>query len=395
MSVHDLPETDAEVTLENWQTGPYVQWSFQHVDEVVPTAAIAASVTPVELPASPVDFKELPVTLSDGTKTNVNWVIDSTDTDGWAIARDGKLLAEHYPRGMQQGTRHLLMSVSKSLMGMLAGPLVAQGLLDVSLPVEHYIPSLVGAGYSGATVRDLLDMRSGIKFSEDYLDPMAEVRIIEQVIGWAPPIASDLPSTMYDFLAGLERKTEHGGPFDYRSCEADMLGWVYEAASGRKMTDLLSANLWQPMGAEFDAYIGVDTVGSGLYDGGICATLRDLVRFGELLLQGGRTTQGVQVIPQEWVEDTWRGGEDSAHAFETSPTSTLMPGGMYRNQCWFPAADNDVLLCLGIHGQMVYVNRVTGVVAAKLSSWAEPQHAWKLFSTIRAFDTIGAHLISE
>lgn len=395
MSVHDLPETDAAVTLANWQTGPYVQWSFQHVDEVVPTAAIAASATPVDLPASPVGLKDLPVTLSDGSDTTVDGIIDATDTDGWAVARGGQLLAEHYPRGMQPGTRHLLMSVSKSLMGMLAGPLVAQGLLDVNRPVEHYIPSLAGSGYAGATVRNVLDMRSGIKFSEDYLDPMAEVRVIEQVIGWAPAIASNLPSTMYDFLAGLERKSEHGGPFDYRSCEADMLGWIYEAASGQKMTDLLSTNLWQPMGAEFDAYIGVDSVGSGLYDGGICATLRDLVRFGELLLHGGRTVHGVQVIPQTWVEDTWLGGEDSAHAFEISPSSTLMPGGMYRNQCWFPAAGHDVLLCLGIHGQMVYVNRITGVVAAKLSSWAQPQHPWKLFSTIRMFDEIGIHLIAQ
>jgi len=395
VSVHDLPEIDADVTLENWQTGPYVQWSFQHVDEVVPTLAIPASPTPAALTSTPVPLDDLPVTLIDGSRTSVSSIVDSTDTDGWAVSRGGLLLTENYPRGMQPDTRHLLMSVSKSLIGMLTGTLVAQGLLDLSKPVEHYIPRLAGTGYSGATVRNLLDMRSGIRFSEDYLDPMAEVRIIEQVIGWAPPIASDLPTSMYDFLAGLERKTEHGGPFDYRSCEADMLGWLCEVAGGSSVTELLSQNLWQPMGAEFDAYIGIDAFGSGLYDGGICASLRDMVRFGELLLNGGRSALGVQVLPQEWVQDTWLGGEDSAHAFQTSPTSTLMIGGMYRNQCWFPAADHNVLLCLGIHGQMVYVNRITGVVAVKLSSWSEPQHAWKLFSTIRAFDTIGAHLIAQ
>jgi hypothetical protein len=79
-------------------------------------------------------------------------------------------------------------------------------------------------------------------------------------------------------------------------------------------------------------------------------------------------------------------------AFAASPTVTLMPGGMYRNQCWFPAPHRDVLLCLGIHGQMVYVNRASGVVAAKLSSWPEPQHAWKLFATVDAFDAVSRAL---
>jgi CubicO group peptidase (beta-lactamase class C family) len=69
-----------------------------------------------------------------------------------------------------------------------------------------------------------------------------------------------------------------------------------------------------------------------------------------------------------------------------------MPGGMYRNQCWFPRAERDVLLCLGIHGQMVYVNRRTGLVAAKVSSWPQPQDAWKLFTTVAAFDAIGADM---
>lgn len=392
MPANEQPDPAEDVTLENWQTPAYVQWSFQHVDEIVRTVTIPAPATASPLPQSTTALQDVPVTLNDGTPTTVQWVMDSTDTDGWAVYRDGQLVDEHYPRGMQPHTRHLLMSVSKSLTGAVAGILIHQGLLDPERAVESYIPSLATCGYGGASVQDLLDMRSGIEFSEEYTNPEAEVRVMEQVMGWATPTSPDLPSTLYDFLAGLRRKRPHHGPFDYRSCESDMLGWVCEAASSCRMTDLLPDLLWKPMGAQFDAFIGVDSAGSGMYDGAICATLRDLVRFGTLFLQGGCNTAEVQVLPPARVTDTWAGSSESAAAFAASPVDTLMPGGMYRNNCWFPAADRNVLLCLGIHGQMIYVNRMTGVVAAKLSSWPDPQDAWKLFSAIRAFDTIGAHL---
>jgi CubicO group peptidase (beta-lactamase class C family) len=293
---------------------------------------------------------------------------------------------------MSPDTRHILMSVSKSLVGVVAGALVTGGDLDPTRPVTAYVPDLEESGYLGATVRHLLDMRSGIRFSEDYLDPGAEVRVLEQAIGWAPRRHPAVPHTMYDFLLTLQAKDQHGGPFEYRSGETDVLGWVCEAAAGQRMPELMSRLLWSRLGAENDAVIAVDRVGTGMFDGGICATLRDLARFGAMLADHGTSLSGEQVVPEWWVEDSLRGDPDSRTAFAQSPTQTLMPGGMYRNQFWVPYPDRDVLLCLGIHGQMVYINTVTGVVAAKLSSWPEPQHAWKLFSTLRAFDAISSHL---
>ena len=161
--------------------------------------------------------------------------------------------------------------------------------------LTHYVPALANSGYVGATVRNLLDMRSGIKFSEEYLDPMAEVRLIEQAIGWAPRIVPDLPTTMYDFLVTLQQKSPHGGPFEYRSCETDVLGWVCEAASGLQMPELMSQVLWAKLGARTDATIGVDSVGTGMFDGGINACLSDLARFGSLFLNGGTSLTGERV----------------------------------------------------------------------------------------------------
>ncbi len=212
-------------------------------------------------------------------------------------------------------------------------------------------------------------MRSGIHLSEDYLDPQAEVRVLEQAIGWAPRQHPQVPHTMYDYLSTLEQKAPHGGPFEYRSSETDVLGWVCEAAARLRMPELMSQILWSALGAENNARIAVDSVGSGMYDGGICTTLRDLTRFGTMLVHGGASLPGHQVVPGAWIADTFRGDPDSRDAFAASPTQTLMPGGMYRNQFWLPYPDRDVLLCLGSHGQMLYVNVATGVVAAKLSSW--------------------------
>ena len=150
---------------------------------------------------------------------------------------------------MHADTSHLLMSVSKSLVG--HGGRCARRARQPRRRrgADPLRPALANSGYAGATVRHLLDMRSGIKFSEDYLDPLAEVRLIEQAIGWAPRTVPDLPSTMYDFLLTLQQKSPHGGPFEYRSCETDVLGWVCEAASGVRMPELMSQLLWARLGA--------------------------------------------------------------------------------------------------------------------------------------------------
>jgi CubicO group peptidase (beta-lactamase class C family) len=241
-------------------------------------------------------------------------------------------------------------------------------------------------------VRHLLDMRSGIAFSENYLDPDAEVRVLEQAMGWAPRRSPDVPRTLREFLLTLRQNTRHGGPFDYRSCETDILGWVCEAAAGQRFPGLTSELVWSRLGVDFDANIGVDSEGTGMFDGTISAALCDLARLGLMIARDGTSLSNHQVVPEAWIADSFAGGPDSRQAFALSSNDTRMPGGMYRNQFWFPWPDRQVLLCLGIHGQMIYLDRQTGLVAVKLSSWPTPQDPWKLFSTLAAFDAISAQL---
>jgi CubicO group peptidase (beta-lactamase class C family) len=197
---------------------------------------------------------------------------------------------------------------------------------------------------------------------------------------------------MYDYLTTLEREHEHGGRFVYRSADTDLLGWVVERAAGRRMADLVSSLLWIPMGAEHDAEVTCDGVGSAIHDGGMCATARDLARFGQLLLDDG-AYGGHQVVPREWVRDARTLHPDVRAAFAASDSEPYLPGGWYRNQWWFvPGMSGDVLLCLGIHGQMVFVERATRTVGVKQSSWPEAQHPAALIDTIRAFGAVGREL---
>lgn len=158
------------------------------------------------------------------------------------------------------------------------------------------------------------------------------------------------------------------------------------------MAELVRDLVWGPIGAEFPADLAVDRHGSGMFDGGISAALRDLVRLGSVFHRDGTAFSGARVVSQGWVEDTLTGGPDSGAAFATSKDAVWMPGGMYRNQMWFPTNRRDVVVCLGIHGQLIYVNRSTGVVGAKLSSWPTPQDPDKLFLTLAAMEAASTAL---
>jgi CubicO group peptidase (beta-lactamase class C family) len=323
--------------------------------------------------------------------TTVDAVMATTATDGWAVAHRGSMVAEEYLDGLTVPTRHLLFSVSKSLVAAVVGALHGAGAIDLDKPVTAFVPDLANCGYAGATVRHLLDMRSGIAFSENYGDPAAEIQILDQAVGWAPKSSPGGPSTLQDFLLALRRKSAHGGPFEYRSCETDLLGWICEVAGGQRMPELMSELLWSRIGAACDATIGVDTAGTGFFDGGINACLTDMIRFGSPFLRDGVSLTGQQVVPPAWIADTLDGGPDSRQAFAASPDDTELPGGMYRNQMWFPYLGSNVVLCLGMCGQMIYVNRSAEMVAAKLSTQPH-SHEPHMLDTLRAFDVVAHEL---
>jgi CubicO group peptidase (beta-lactamase class C family) len=391
-----VPPVGPGATLANWRMAPFLQWSFQHVREIVPTARVSrGSGAITEIPEALDSVAAIVLPHGSDGATTIGEVVEATYTDGFLVIHDGRIIAEEYREGMAPDTPHALMSVTKSFVGAVAAVLVERGALDPTAPLTAFVPELAVSGYEGAKVRHVLDMRSGITFSEDYLNPYSEIRGLQQCIGWAPRADPDMPGSMYDFLVTLRQGSPHGGPFSYRSCETDVLGWACERAGGARMPELMSELVWSRLGVEHDADMSVDGVGTAVHDGGLSTTVRDLARFGQLLVEEGQSSTGERVLPAWWIRDSLIGDPDSRQAFADSPTDTQMPGGMYRNQFWVPYADREVLLCIGIHGQMVYINPAARMDGVKLSSWPVPQDAALLAATLKAFDAVADYVQAQ
>src|SRR5580698_3210668 len=356
------------VTLANWQDPPFNRWAFQHVRELIPTARIARAAAPAPLPRAGRDILGFQFTYGDRELT-VAEMLEETYTDGFLVLHQGRVVAEHYFNGMAPDVPHLLMSVSKSVTSAVAGVLAGRGLLRVSAAVEEIVPELGGTSFEGAAVQDLLDMRAGTKFDETYENPEADVRTYERVYLWRPDDGRPRPADALGYFATLQNDGPHGGPFRYRSILTDVLAWVIERAAGERLHQLISRELWQPMGAEFDAEITVDAHGNPMADGGICATLRDLARFGQLYLRQGRA-EGRQIVPGAWIEDTIRGAPDGAEAFAPAgPVPGDPAGAHYRNCWWVRDPGLPFYYASGINGQNVFVHVPAQTVVVKLSTW--------------------------
>jgi CubicO group peptidase (beta-lactamase class C family) len=403
MSLERGPEVSgAPVTAYNWQDPPFNRWAFWHTSEILPTSPVPRGDGPPRaLPATLAapDLFGVPVARADGSAGTAGEVLDDTFTDAYAVLQDGELVAEWYGPLGAPDRPHALMSVSKSVVGCVAAVLIDRGQLDPQAPVTAYVPELRASGYVGATVRHVLDMRSGVAFLEEYSNPQSDIRRMDEWIGWQPggDGAASEPRGLYPFLATLAAEAPHGSRFLYRSAESDVLGWVCERAAGRPMAELISALVWAPMGAEHEARLLRDGLGTAVHDGGLCATARDVARFGQMLLDGGAVPDGSggtrRVVPPRWLRDGWAVDADVRGAFAASPAEAAFPGGWYRNQFWFrPGAHGDVLLGLGIHGQMVHVSRRTNTVCVKFSSWPQAQNPAYLEDTLRAFDAVGGVL---
>jgi CubicO group peptidase (beta-lactamase class C family) len=362
------PGGDRLVTLENWTSTPHLRWGFQHVRELVPTARIGrgdGDVHPLER-----DLRELgatPVRRPDGGAATVDDVVAESFTDGLIVLHRGRIVTERYENGMTPSTPHLLQSVSKSFAGVLTGIVAERGQLNVDGLVTDHVSDLAGSSFEGATVRDVLDMRTGTAYDETYTDRDADVCITEQLGAWRPARPGRTAVNLYEQIAQLENDGPHGVAFRYRSILTDLLGWILERSTGVRYADLLSRELWSKLGAEQDSEITIHR-GVTMPSGGMSATLRDLARFGQMMLQGGQLG-GRRIVPEAWALDSRTGDAASRAAFEQGELRKDMPGWLYRSKWWVQDAEQGIHMALGIHGQTIWLHPPADVVCVKLSTW--------------------------
>lgn len=363
-----MNSTFPKATLANWRQHPTSVWGFTHVEELIPVAPIAAGGGAPLKHGERLDLAALSFDWQ-GQRMSVAEALAATHTDGFLILKNGAVAAEHYA-AQTPADRHIVFSVSKSITATMAGVLVEEGLLDPDALVVRYVPEAKGSAYGDCTVRHLLDMTVSVRFTEDYLDPLGDVARYRVAMGWNPPGMIGGEAGLHQFIASIPKGDhQHGERFHYVSPNTDMLGWILERASGSTISELLTRHIWQPMGMEHDAFITVDRYGAARTAGGICISLPDLARFGELM-RGKGAYQHRRIIPESWIEDILRNGDFGQ--WRKGDMLQLFPGGRYRSKWYLADPASRILCAAGIHGQWIYVDYETGVVGVKHSSQPIP-----------------------
>jgi CubicO group peptidase (beta-lactamase class C family) len=372
---------------------PETRWSFANFRQLMPTTNIwRGDGTPSALPrALREDIDKLTFTPL-GRSEPMTWEqsLAANYTDAIVVLHKGRIVYERYFGVMNPHNPHMAMSVTKSFFGTLGAMLVAEGRLDENALVSRYIPELKDTAYGDATVRQVLDMTVGVRYSEDYADPKAEIWQYARAGGVFPrPAGYDGPTSFYGFLETLQKDGEHGQAFAYKTINTDVAGWLIRRATGQSVGELLSERIWQKLGAEQDAYMVVDSEGTEFAGGGFNPTLRDMARFGETMRLDGRFN-GQQIVPKAVVDDIRRGAnrEDFAKAgFKT------LPGWSYRDMWWVSHDDHGVFAARGIHGQAIYIDPKAEMVIARFASFPLAANTYLDPTTLPAFRALAEHLM--
>jgi CubicO group peptidase (beta-lactamase class C family) len=354
-----------DLTLAEFQFGPHNRWTFSHIREVMPTVNIPRDARRLMLLGeSPHATDDFSVSLLGRTQ-RIDEIADQQYIDGLLVLKDGKIVVEKYYGHLRADRPHLMMSVTKSVIGLLAAILEEEGLIDFSKSVAQYVPALASSGWGPDSLRTLLDMRDGADYTEDYEDMSSTVRQQDCAAGWtdADYCSTDGPSGGYEFFPIVGRNEGNLGKFVYKSGSTDVIGWVLEEATGEPLAQLISKYIWQPMGAEFDANITVDSGGFVLADGGMNATLRDLGRVGQLVLADGMAF-GEQIVPAAFIEDIHAQAGDPNWPYEKGQEAPY-----YRSFWWGRGNAEKDIRGLGVHGQYLHVAEEAGIVVVIFSSW--------------------------
>jgi len=372
---------------------PRTRYGYSHVREFVPTRVVWHGEGPVsKLARAERDISGVLFTDPNGTRRTFAEALKLTYTDGILVMHKGKVVYERYFGALDAPTQHIAMSVTKSFVGTLAAMLVADGKLDAAAPVTQYVPELKDTAYGDATVRQVMDMTVGVHYSENYADPNADVWAYARAGGMLPrPAGYKGPDNFYDYLTTLRKEGEHDAEFSYKTVNAETLAWIVRRASNKSQAALLSERIWQPMGAQDDAYFSVDSIGTESGGGGLNTTLRDLARFGEMIRNDGRFN-GKQILPKSVIDDIRRGGDPAKFA---KAGYTTLPGYSYRNMWWVSSNEHHTFEARGIHGQRIYIDPVAQMTIVRYASHPIAANAANDPVTHRAYAALAEYFMQH
>lgn len=335
-----------------------------------------------------VTFKPL-----DG-KDKMTWkaAFDANYTDGVVVLHHGRIVYERYDGCLSPTTLHGAMSVTKSLTGLIAQSLVAEGKLDENALVGMLIPELKHSAFGDATVRQVMDMTTALDYSEDYSDPNAEVWAYGKAASPLPkPKGYTGPNSYFEFLQTVQKKGAHGEAFGYKTVNADAVGWLIARTTGKTVAEQLSERIWSRIGTEREAFYTVDSTGTPFAGGGFNATLRDMARLGQLMLDDG-VAGGEQIVPPAAIASIRHGGDKAKFAKAHYDT---LPGWSYASLWWVSNDDHGAYAARGVHGQTIWIDPKADMVIARFASNPVAGNASNDPTSLPAYRAVADHLMAN
>ena len=311
----------------------------------------------------PYESKRLPASYPyQGQDHDLAQWIERTATSGIIIIHDGKIAFERYYLGNHASTRWASWSVGQSIVSALVGFAMEEGLIrSLADPVNDYVPRLGASGYNGVTLREVLQMSSGIGFNEDDADWHSDINRLARRVA--------LGKAIDDVVVSLENERPPGTFHRRVSMDAQVLAMVLREATGRSLSTYMEEKLWSRLGMESDAFWIVDGDGMELVFCGFHAQLRDYARFGLFFLNQGKTFRGQQILSARWIQDAVTPGRPHLLPGADNPNSSSRPGFGY--QWRLPEPPDGDYCAIGICGQFIYVHPRYRVVIAKTSADAD------------------------
>ncbi|MGC9325660.1 MAG: serine hydrolase domain-containing protein [Desulfomonilia bacterium] len=373
---------------------PQMRWSVCHFDQLMPTKRVSRGLSaPIPLERAIIEGLDSMTFTPMNRGEPMTWAeaFDANFTDGIVVLHHGKIVYERYAGALTPKGRHAAMSLTKSFVGLLGEILIAEGALDEANLVREYIPELAESAFGDATVRQVLDMTTGLDYSEDYSDPKAEIWMHAAAGNSLPkPKGYQGPRTYYEFLQTVQKEGEHGNAFGYKTVNTDVLGWLISRVTGQSLTDVLSARIWSQLGMEQDAFLSVDSIGTPFAGGGLNAGLRDMARFGQMMLDEGYVG-GRQIVPRRVIQRIREGG--SREAFRAAGYKTLA-GWSYRSMWWISHNGHEAYMGRGVHGQSLYIDPKAHMVIARFASNPVAGNAKNDPITLPAYHAMAQHVMN-
>jgi CubicO group peptidase (beta-lactamase class C family) len=392
------PPADKQIRFEDgsYFRFPQLRWSFSNWRQLMASVPLrSGSSAAHSFPRAERSDIDAVTFVPLGSDKPISWEssLAANYTDAIVVLHQGKIVYERYFGVTNAQTQHIAFSVTKSYIGTLAAILAAEGKLDPEKPVTDYVPELASSGFGDATVRQVMDMTTGIAFDETYTNPKADIVRHARAGRAAPrPPGYDGPDGFLAFLPTIGKLGVHGERFTYRTANSDALGWIVARAGGASVREQLETRIWSKLGMEQDGAITVDAQGTVFGGGGLLLSLRDMARFGEMMRMGGKWA-GKQIAPASAIADIVKGGGRAE--FAKNGVYPTLPGWSYRNQWWVSHNEHGAYAARGIHGQTIYIDPKAEMVIARFASHPVAGNVAIDPTSLPAYHALAKHLMKK